>query len=452
MELTFLGATGTVTGSKYLLTSGSTQLLVDCGLYQGFKQLRLRNWAVPPLSPSELDAVILTHAHLDHSGYLPLLVKHGFSGRIYCTQGTRDLCGILLPDSGHLQEEDATQANKHRYSKHAPALPLYTEEDAARSLRQLFPVEMEQDVDLGDGLTLRLSPAGHILGSSLVSVTHGATSILFSGDLGRPADLVMNPPARVRRTDYLVIESTYGNRLHDPIDQETALAAAINRTIARGGVVVIPSFAVGRTQSVLYAIHRLKTAGALPADLPVFLDSPMAEEATDIYARHAGEHRLTPADCRAMCRAARFVNSVAESKQLDGMEGPMVLISASGMATGGRVLHHLKVFAPEPRNAILFVGFQAGGTRGEAMVNGADTVKIHGTYVPVRAEVVALECFSAHADYAEILQWLKHFDSPPHQTFITHGEPPAADALRRRIEEQLHWRCRVPEYLERAEL
>jgi metallo-beta-lactamase family protein len=450
--LTFLGATGTVTGSKYLLNSGSTQLLVDCGLYQGFKQLRLRNWAVPPLSPSELNAVILTHAHLDHSGYLPLLVKHGFSGRIYCTRGTRDLCGILLPDSGHLQEEDAAHANAHRYSKHTPALPLYTEEDAVRSLRQFFPVEMERDVDLGDGLTLRLSPAGHILGSSLVSLAHDGTSILFSGDLGRPVDLVMRSPAWVRRTDFLVIESTYGNRLHDPTDPETALAAVINRTIARGGIVVIPSFAVGRTQSILYAIHRLKTAGTLPADLPVFLDSPMAEEATDIYARHAGEHRLTPADCRAMCRAARFVNSVAESKQLDGMEGPMVLVSASGMATGGRVLHHLKVFAPEPRNAILFVGFQAGGTRGEAMVNGAESVKIHGTYVPVRAEVVALECFSAHADYAEILRWLKQFEAPPRRTFITHGEPPAADALRRRIEEQLHWRCRVPDYLERAVL
>jgi len=452
MEITFLGATGTVTGSKYLLDSGSTPLLIDCGLYQGFKQLRLRNWTVPPLSPSELDAVILTHAHLDHSGYLPLLVKHGFSGRIYCTQGTRDLCGILLPDSGHLQEEDAAHANAHRYSKHTPALPLYTEEDAVRSLRQFFPIEMERDVDLGDGLTLRLLPAGHILGSSLVSLTHGGTSILFSGDLGRPVDPVMKPPAHVRRTDYLVIESTYGNRLHDPADPEEALAAVINRTIARGGVVVIPSFAVGRTQSVLHAIHRFKTAGTLPADLPVFLDSPMAEEATDIYARHAGEHRLAPAACQAMCRAARFVNSVEESKRLDGLNEPMVLISASGMATGGRVLHHLKIFAPEPRNTILFVGFQAGGTRGEAMVNGADSVKIHGAYVPVRAEVVALEGFSAHADYAEIIQWLKQFESPPLQTFITHGEPAAADALRRRIEQQLHWRCRVPEYLERVVL
>ena len=452
MELTFLGATGTVTGSKYLLASGSTRLLVDCGLFQGFKQLRLRNWAVPPVSPSELDAVILTHAHLDHSGYLPLLVKHGFSARIYCTPGTRDLCGILLPDSGHLQEEDAAQANRHRYSKHAPALPLYTEEDAVRSLRLIFSVELERDIDLGDGLTLRLSPAGHILGSSLVSVTRGGTSILFSGDLGRPVDLIMKPPATVRRTDYLVIESTYGDRRHDPTDPETALAAVITRTITRGGVVVIPSFAVGRTQSVLYAIHRLKSTGTLPGDLPVFLDSPMAVEATDIYSRHAGEHRLTPADCRAMCRAARFVNSVEESKRLDGMSGPMVLISASGMATGGRVLHHLKVFAPNPNNTILFVGFQAGGTRGEAMINGATSVKIHGAYVPVRAEVVALECLSAHADYAEILEWLKRFESPPRQTFITHGEPAAADALRHRIEEQLGWRCRVPEYLERAVL
>jgi metallo-beta-lactamase family protein len=452
MELTFLGATGTVTGSKYLLTSGSTRLLVDCGLFQGFKSLRLRNWDAPPVKPSELDAVILTHAHLDHSGYLPLLVKRGFSGRIYCAPGTRDLCAILLPDSGHLQEEDAAQANKHRYSRHTPALPLYTQEDAVRSLRQFFPVEPERDVDLGNGLTLRLSPAGHILGSSLVSVTDGGTSILFSGDLGRPVDLIMKPPSAVRRTDYLVIESTYGNRLHDPADPEAALAAVINRTIARGGVVVIPSFAVGRTQTVLYVLHRLKAARTIPEALPVFLDSPMAVEATDIYVRHAGEHRLTPAECRAMCRAARFVNSVEESKHLDSLDEPMVLISASGMATGGRVLHHLKVFAPEPRNTIVFVGFQAGGTRGAAMINGADSVKIHGVYVPVRAEVVAFDGFSAHADYAEILTWLAWFEAPPRQTFITHGEPPAADALRHRIEERLRWRCRVPDYLERAVL
>jgi metallo-beta-lactamase family protein len=285
-----------------------------------------------------------------------------------------------------------------------------------------------------------------------VSVSRGGTSILFSGDLGRLVDPIMKPPATVRRTDYLVIESTYGDRLHDPADPAAALAAVINRTIARGGVVVIPSFAVGRTQTVLYALHRLKAAGTIPDELPVFLDSPMAIEATDVYARHAGEHRLTPADCRAMCRAARFVNSVEESKHLDGLDAPMVLISASGMATGGRVLHHLKVFAPNPRNTILFVGFQAGGTRGEAMINGAPSVKIHGAYVPVRAEVVAFDGFSAHADYAEILQWLAQFDAPPRQTFITHGEPPAADGLRHRIEEQLGWRCRVPEYLERAVL
>ncbi|MBI3621781.1 MAG: MBL fold metallo-hydrolase, partial [Nitrospirae bacterium] len=449
---TFLGATGTVTGSKYLLTSGSTRLLVDCGLFQGFKALRLRNWAAPPVNPSELDAVVLTHAHLDHSGYLPLLVKRGFSGRIYCTTGTRDLCAILLPDSGHLQEEDAAQANKHRYSRHTPALPLYTQEDAVRSLSRFFPIEMERDLDLGDGVTLRLSPAGHILGSSLVSVRRGGTSLLLTGDLGRPADLIMKPPAAGRRADYLVIESTYGDHLHDPDDPEKALAAVINRTIARGGVVVIPSFAVGRTQTMLYALHRLKAAGTIPEALPVFLDSPMAVEATDLYVRAAGEHRLSPAECRAMGRAARFVNSVEESKQLDGLDAPMVLISASGMATGGRVLHHLKVFAPEPRNTILFVGFQAGGTRGEAMINGAAAVKIHGAYVPVRAEVVGFDGFSAHADAAEMIDWLKRFEAPPKQTFITHGEPAAADALRRRIEEQLGWRCRVPDYLEKAVL
>lgn len=451
MEITFLGATGTVTGSKYLITSGPKKVLVDCGLFQGFKQLRLRNWESLPVSPAELDAVVLTHAHLDHSGYLPLLVKEGFSGRIYCTPGTRDLCAILLPDSGHLQEEDAEHANKHRYSKHAPALALYTQKDALQSLRQFSILDFGRELDLGDGLTVNLLPAGHILGSAFVLTRNNGTSVLFSGDLGRPHDLVMNPPATIRKTDYLVIESTYGNRLHDPTDPKAALAAVINRTVERGGVILIPSFAVGRTQSVLYFIHLLKSEGAIP-DLPVYLNSPMAIEATDVYIRDAGEHRLTPSECRAMCGAAHFVNSVEESKRLNSLREPMIVISASGMATGGRVLHHIKAFAPDPRNTILFVGFQAGGTRGEAMVNGAPSVKIHGEYVPVRAEVVAMHGMSAHADYVEILDWLSHFNSPPRETFITHGEPAAADALRHRIEEQRGWRCRVPEYLERAAL
>jgi metallo-beta-lactamase family protein len=261
----------------------------------------------------------------------------------------------------------------------------------------------------------------------------------------------MKPPATIRKADYLVVESTYGNRRHDPADPQAALAAVIKRTVERGGVILIPSFAVGRTQSVLYYIHRLKSTHAIP-DIPVYLNSPMAIEATNIYHRDAGEHRLTPSECKAMCGAARFVNSVEESKRLNSLPGPMIVISASGMATGGRVLHHIKAFAPEPRNTILFVGFQAGGTRGEAMVHGAPSVKIHGEYVPVRAEIVLMEHLSAHADYAEIMDWLGHFEAPPRKTFITHGEPAAADALRHRVEEQLHWRCRVPDYLERVEL
>lgn len=450
MEITFLGATGTVTGSKYLIASGSIKVLVDCGLFQGFKQLRLRNWDALPISPPEINAVVLTHAHLDHSGYLPLLIREGFSGSIYCTAGTRDLCAILLPDSGYLQEEDADHANRHRYSKHAPALPLYTEQDAERSLRQFAPVDFDRDLMLG-GLTMRLLPAGHILGSSLVFLRDNGTSILFSGDLGRPHDPIMKPPAAVRQTDYLVIESTYGNRRHDPTDPKAALAAVINRTVERGGVILIPSFAVGRTQSVLYYIDQLKSARAIP-DIPVYLNSPMAIEATEIYRRDSGEHRLTEAECKSMCGAARFVHTVEESKRLNTLSAPMIVISASGMATGGRVLHHIRAFAPDPRNTILFVGFQAGGTRGEVMVNGAPAVKIHGEYVPVRAEVVALEGLSAHADYAEIMEWLGHFESPPSKTFVTHGEPTAADALRHRIEEERGWPCRVPDYLERVSL
>jgi metallo-beta-lactamase family protein len=451
MEITFLGATGTVTGSKYLVTSNARKVLVDCGLFQGFKQLRLRNRDPLPVNPSEIDAVVLTHAHLDHSGYLPLLVRNGFLGKIYCSAATRDLCTILLPDSGYLQEEESEYANKHGYSKHTPALPLYTQQDAERSLRQFSTVGFGNDIDLGDGLSLRLSPSGHILGSAFVMLRVAGVSILFSGDLGRPNDLIMISPVAIHKTDYLVMESTYGNRLHDPTDPQVSLAAIINRTVERGGVIVIPAFAVGRAQSVLYYIHLLKSTHAIP-DIPVFLNSPMAIDVTRVFHNHRGEHRLTPAQCDAMCSAARLVSSAEESKQLNSLRDPAILISASGMATGGRVLHHIKAFAPDSRNTILFVGFQAGGTRGAAMVNGAQSVKIHGEYVPVRAEVVLLENLSAHADCAEAMEWLKHFVVPPRRTFIIHGEPDAADALRHRIEEEFGWRCRMPEYREQVTL
>lgn len=451
MTIQFLGATSTVTGSKYLVHAAGKQVLVDCGLFQGFKQLRLRNWGQFPVDPKSIDAVVLTHAHLDHSGYLPLLVKNGYKGPIFCTAATADLCGILLPDSGHLQEEDARYANRRGFSKHRPALPLYTEEDAKRCLSQLRPVEFAQSIKIAPGVDMRLLLAGHILGAAMIEMRCEGRILLFSGDLGRPNDLVMQPPARVEHADFLVIESTYGNRRHDVKDPLDVLADVITRTVARQGVVIIPAFAVGRAQTLLYAIHLLKIARRIP-DVPVYLNSPMAVDATNIYHRHRIEHRLTEEQCKSMCTTAKFVNSVEESKALNNKRGPMILISASGMLTGGRVLHHLKAFAPDARNTILLSGFQSGGTRGAALAAGAETVKIHGEQIPIRAEVATLSNLSAHADYVEMLDWLGHFSGPPKQTFITHGEPAAADALRRSIEEKLKWPCTVPEYLERASL
>ena len=451
MEIQFLGATGTVTGSKYLLRAAGKRILVDCGLFQGYKQLRLRNWAPLPFDPAAIDLVILTHAHLDHSGYLPLLVKHGYRGAVLCTAATAELCGILLPDSGHLQEEDAQYANRRGFSKHHPALPLYTQKEAQASLLQLEAIGFDRTVNIAPDLDFRLLRAGHILGAAMAEFRCENRAVLFSGDLGRSNDLLMKPPAQVERVDYLVLESTYGNRRHEQADPLHLLADVVNRTAARGGVVIIPAFAVGRTQVLLYAIHLLKSARRIP-DLPVYLNSPMAIDATGIYRQYRLEHRLTEEQCKAMCAAARPVTTVEESKALNNRRGPMILISASGMVTGGRVLHHVKAFAPDPRNTILLSGFQSGGTRGAAIAAGAETVKIHGEYVPVRAEVATLNNLSAHADSVETLEWLRHFSRPPRRTFITHGEPPAADALRRSIEEKLNWPCCVPDYLERAAL
>ena len=457
MELTFLGATGTVTGSKYLLTSetesgASKRILIDCGLFQGLKQLRLRNWAVLPINPKNIHAVILTHAHIDHSGYLPLLVKNGFSGKVYCSEATRDLCEVLLLDSAHLQEEEARYANKGGFSKHNPALPLYTQEDAQNALALLTPVDYEKDIDLGDGLILKLFPSGHILGSAFVRIHNKKTSILFSGDIGRPHDILMKAPTAIRQADYLVVESTYGNRLHDQTDPKVKLAEVINQAVQRKGVVVIPVFAVGRAQELLYYIHLLKSSGAIGNNIPVYLNSPMAVDATAIFNHFKSEHRLTPEQSYAFCHTAHMVNSIEASKQLNETKGPMIILSASGMATGGRVVHHLKAFAPNPNNTILFAGFQAAGTRGAAMLGGAESIKIHGEYVPVRAKVELISNLSAHADFSEIIAWLGGFQSPPKKTFITHGEPVAADAMRLHIEEQLHWRVTVPDYLETVTL
>ena len=452
MRIRFLGGADTVTGSKYLLTSGSSNILLDCGLFQGYKQLRLRNWSEFPINPAKLKAVVLTHAHLDHSGYLPLLVKNGFKGKIFCSEATFDLCKILLLDSGRLLEEEANYANRHGFSRHSPALPLYSEADAIRSLKFFAPVKFGASFKVCAGLSAEMFHAGHILGAAIVSIRSDTSKITFSGDLGRPNDPIMMPPTFVEDSDYLVVESTYGNRLHDTTDPKIMLAKTINDTASRGGVTIIPSFALGRAQELLYYIHLLKTSGAIPAILPVYLNSPMAVDATSIYNKHRDEHKLTDEQCVAMCHAAKIVNSVEESIALNQKQMPMVIIAASGMATGGRVLHHLKAFAPDPRNTILFAGFQAGGTRGASMIAGADSIKIHGQYVPLRAEVKQIDNLSAHADRGEILDWLAHFSVPPKQTFITHGEPDASDALRKAIQEKLHWSCRVPEHMESVEL
>lgn len=451
MQLQFLGATGTVTGSKYLISHEGARVLVDCGLFQGYKQLRLRNWAPLPVDPASIDAVILTHAHLDHSGYLPLLVREGFRGRIFCTRATAELCAILLPDSGHLLEEEANFANRRGYSKHSPALPLYTEADARACLEQFVICEFDQPFDPAPGLHACLAPSGHMLGSSFVRIADGRRSILFTGDIGRPHDLLLKPPVALPGADYLVTESTYGDRPHPSVDVLAQLAEVVKRTAARGGVLLIPAFAVGRAQALLYCIHLLKTRGEIPP-LPVYLNSPMAVDATAVYRRHRNEHRLSAAECEAMCHGAHFIRTPEESRELNTRRGPMIIIAASGMATGGRVVHHLAAFAPDWRNTILFTSFQAGGTRGAALVGGAATIRIHGEDVPVRAEVAMLDNLSAHADAGEIIGWLKGFERPPRTTFITHGEPPAADALRQRIERELHWHCHMPDYLETVAL
>jgi metallo-beta-lactamase family protein len=445
LQLTFLGAAGTVTGSKYLLERQGHRILIDCGLFQGFKSLRLKNWARLPVEPRSIAAVVLTHAHLDHSGYIPLLVKQGFRGPIYCTESTRQLCEILLPDSGHLQENDADFANRHRFSKHKPALPLYTQDDAERSLHYLKSVRFGETVKLPGGAAARWRRAGHILGAASVQIDWDSVATVFSGDVGRFNDPMMVDPTTIADADYLLVESTYGDRLHSKADPEDALGEIINRTVHRGGTVVVPAFAVGRAQSILFHVQNLRAAGRLPATVPVFLDSPMAIDASDIFCANMADHRLSVAQCQKFQSGVRYVRDAEESKQLTASPMPKVIISASGMATGGRVLHHLKQYAPDTRSTILFTGFQAGGTRGAAMVAGAQSVKIHGSYVPVRAEVKNLDMLSAHADSDELMRWLRGFKKAPRRTFVTHGEPLAADTFRHRIEEELGWDCLVPE-------
>ncbi len=445
MELTFLGATGTVTGSRYLIDHPSGKLLIDCGLFQGYKQLRLKNWLLPPFDSKALSGVLLTHAHLDHSGYIPLLVKQGFRGPIHCTRGTFELCKILLPDSGFLQEEQASFDNRHGFSKHKPALPLYTEADAEACLKYFEVQRVDDPFEPVQGVTANFRPSGHLLGAASIRLQTNSTSITFSGDVGRSNDLLMNPPAPLEPAHYLVLESTYGDRSHPNVDMETEIGSHLAAACQRKATIVVPAFAVGRAQLLLLLISRLKAKGVIP-DVPVFLDSPMAIDATWLYHALAHEHRLSAPECAAMFHAAQLVRSAEQSKTLASNKGPQIIISASGMATGGRVLHHLKRWAPDPNSLILLTGFQAGGTRGASLAAGSRTLRIHGADVPINAQVVQISSMSAHADAAELVEWIRPLSKPPRRVFLTHGEPAACDALRQRIERELQWDVTVPEF------
>lgn len=450
-ELTFLGANSTVTGSRHLVQAGNARILIDCGLFQGYKTLRLRNWAPFPVEARSIDAVILTHAHLDHSGYLPRLMRQGFRGRVWCTRATRSLCKILLPDSGRLQEEEAGFAERKGSSRHHPAEPLYTEADALRSLELLHGIDLEDEFEPAPGVRAVFRQQGHILGAASVGVAYDGHRITFSGDIGRPHDPMMLAPSPPLESDWIVTESTYGNRLHPPDTLEQELTDVLGRTIERKGVVVVPAFAVGRAQLLLHAIARLQASGAI-AEVPVYLNSPMATDVTALLRKYPDLHRLSAADMDAMRSMTRLVNTVEESKALNRRKGPMIIVSASGMATGGRVLHHLVAFAPDPRNAIVLSGFQAGGTRGASLASGAKSIRIYGEDVAVNAEVVQLTSASAHADGNEILSWLRSAPKPPRRVFITHGEPEAAEALRVRIDRELQWDVHVPDYREVVDL
>ncbi len=453
--LRFLGATGTVTGSCFLVGTPESRVLVDCGMFQGTKELRRRNWAPFAVDPASIDAVVLTHAHLDHCGYLPRLAKHGFRGPVYATEGTVDLARIVLLDSAHLQEEDAVHAGRHHYSRHAQPEPLYTTADVERMLPQFRVLPFFGEHPVGKGITALLQPAGHILGAATVRLAagDGGATALFSGDLGRPSHPLLAPPAPPPEADVIVVESTYGNRHHPPADSHL-IAGAIRRTVERGGTVVIPAFAVDRTEILLMELRRLDRLGQIP-HVPIYVDSPMALSALRVYrdaiTAESPEVRRLPFGADPFETGdLHEMRTVEESKTLNDPRWPCIIISASGMASGGRVLHHLEGLLPDPRNTVLMVGYQAVSTRGRDLVDGARSVKIHGRYIPVRADVVDVPTFSVHADADEILAWLARAPRPPQTCYLVHGEPHSSEALRDRIERELGWTAVVPKQDERV--
>ena len=443
VTLRSLGGAGTVTGSKHLLEADGKRILVDCGLFQGVKNLREQNWEHLAVEPATIDAVVITHAHLDHTGYLPRLVREGFSGPIFCTDGTAAVAEIILRDSAAIQERDAAYLNKRHATKHHPALPLYDGEDAQRAIDLFTTRPFGQEFVLPDGgpaVTFRR--AGHILGAATVDLLWHGRRVVFTGDLGRYDDPIMLDPEPVRAADYLVMESTYGDRLHDRVDPVEALAEIINPTVHRGGTVLIPAFAVGRAQMLLYYMWQLRSGGRMP-EVPVYLDSPMAINASDLLRSHPNDHRLAPEVYEDMCAMATYTRDAEQSKKISESKDPKVVISASGMATGGRILHHLAAFAPDPRNAIVLTGYQAPGTRGRSIVAGEPQVRIHGEWVPINARVANLKMMSAHADADELIRWASEFAAPPKRVFVVHGEAQAADTLRRRLGHELGWTATV---------
>ena len=461
-KITFLGAAGTVTGSKYLIEAGGKRLLVDCGLFQGPKELQQRNWNNLPIDPATIDWVLLTHAHIDHTGYIPRLVQDGFLGPIYSNAATRELCQLLLLDSAHLQEEDAHYAAKKNYSSHHPPLPLYTVAQAQTSLAQFREIPRADVFSISPEFSVLPHDAGHILGSSWLELTiteNGKkTLVVFSGDLGRYDQPILKDPEPPTRADFLLCESTYGDRDHPAGSVADKLADVINRVAKRGGAVVIPSFAVGRTQTLMYYLRQLLSQQKIPR-LPIYVDSPMAISVTSIYASHHEDHdaeftnleqqgNKDPLDLLEI----HMTQSVEDSKKINDVVSPCIILSASGMATGGRILHHLDRRLPDSRNAVLLVGFQAEGTNGRALQDGAQYLRLFGQEVPVRAEIVTLDQLSAHAGRSELLRWLSGFTAAPHQTFMVHGEPNALEALRAGIVTRFQWPVTVPAYLQSFDL
>jgi metallo-beta-lactamase family protein len=452
-----MGAARTVTGSKYLLEHGGKRVVVDCGLFQGLKELRLRNWAEFPIPPREIDAVVLTHAHLDHVGYLPRLRSGGYKGRVFCTAGTKDLCRLVLPDSGRIQEEDARQANRHGYSKHHPALPLYTESDALAAVAQLQPIGYHRAIEIVPGITIEFLPAGHLLGSAfVVARLQSGPTVLFGGDLGRYSRPVLPDPTNAVQADVVLVESTYGDRDHLADDDGEQLAQIIRNTVERGGKLIIPAFAIGRVEELLYWMRRLEQERRIPV-LPVYVDSPMANEALKFYAARVSEldEEMRPTEKKVSTFATthfQTVSSPQQSKELTASKRPAIVISSSGMATGGRVLHHLAAALPDARNTVLFVGFQAAGTRGRNLVDGAREVKIHGQWITVKAHVEKIDSMSAHADRGEIIRWLGTLPATPRRVCLVHGEPAPMDALKTRVQQRFGWAAETPQHLERLSL